>query len=154
MIFIFKCHIEIEIINFMMKRFIFIIFILYFFQSTFAQIDDNNFILKLTYSSVTFCRNDSVFKARVYVNDYNSIDSIKVGFIQKSLRPKKSKLICNYARFRKRIPSKVFRKIKNEVQAEFQCRLTGIYTTTRCNDNAKEIYFFGMCFSFKNNGIP
>jgi hypothetical protein len=136
-----------------MKRLILLIFGLASIYNICAQIDDNNKNLKY-HPSVFFCRNDSVFKARIYINDYNTFDSIKVGFIQKTLRPKNSKSICNYARYRKSIPSRLYRKIKEDVQADFQCKLTGIYSTRRCNDIVKEIYFFGISFSYKNNDVP
>ena len=136
-----------------MKRLILLIFGLASIYNICAQIDDNNKNLKY-HPSVIFCRNDSVFKALVFLNDLNGIDSIKVFFIQKTLRPKNSKSICNYARYRKSIPSRLYRKIKEGVQADFQCKLTGIYSTRRCNDNVKEMYFFGISFSYKNNDVP
>lgn len=131
-----------------MKRLILLIFVLASMYNICAQIDENGISLK-HHPSITFCRNDSVFKALVFLNDFNAIDSIKVGFIQKSLRPKNSKSICNYARFRKSIPSRLYRKIKKDFRADFQCKLTGIYSTRKCNDNVKEIYFFGISFSYK-----
>jgi len=136
-----------------MKKLILLIFVLVSIYNTCAQIDENGISLKY-HPSINFSRNDSVFNALVFLNDLNGIDSIKVFFIQKYLRPKNSKSICNYARYRKSIPSRLYREIKEIVKADFQCKLTGIYLTRRCNDNVKEIYFFGISFSYKNNDVP
>lgn len=136
-----------------MKKLILLIFVLVSIYNTCAQIDENGISLKY-HPSINFSRNDSVFKALVFLNDLNGIDSIKVFFIQKSLSPQNSKLICNYARYRKSISSRLYREIKENVKADFQCKLTGIYSTRRCNDNVKEIYFFGISFSYKNNDVP